>query len=96
MQGDIDAARGWVRHARETAAQLDDPLSHGIGLLAGGAPEVHSGNAAAAVPHVERALALLQDRDDFWTLMALAGLSLLKAILGDAAGAVPSTGGSWP
>jgi predicted ATPase/DNA-binding CsgD family transcriptional regulator len=88
MQGDIDAARGWVRHARETAAQLDDPLSHGISLLAGGAPELHSGNAAAALPHVERALAVLQDRDDFWTLMALAGLAMLRAILGDAAGAV--------
>jgi non-specific serine/threonine protein kinase len=56
MQGDIDAARHWKRHARETAAHLDDPLSHGIALLAGGAPEVHSGNAAAAVPHVEQAL----------------------------------------
>ncbi|MDI6102698.1 LuxR C-terminal-related transcriptional regulator [Actinoplanes sp. NEAU-A12] len=88
MQGDIDAARDWMRHARQTAAQLDDPLSHGIALLAGGAPELHSGNAAAAVPHVERALAVLQDHDDFWTLMALAGLAMLKAILGDTAGAL--------
>jgi len=88
LQGDVATAAALARDGDEVAAQLTDARSQAIATLAKGAPPTHSGDPASAVPYLEAALGVFRAEDDvYWTVMALAGLAMVKAFIGDPDGA---------
>ena len=91
LQGDLPAGRAFVREAREVAVQLGDARAHALTSGAEGIFEMLCGDLAESERCWQSDVDGLaaESGEDFllWRADSLAGLAMVKGMLGDAAGA---------
>ena len=94
LQGDVTAANTSAEQAVVVATNLGDPRARAVAAGAEGAAAVCRGDVDGAVRCFQRAVdGLAAEQSDeylLWRLLALSGLSVTKAMLGDVDGATAS------